>query len=59
MSFFVRPCVGVFIVLDVKDQIMPTYEFHSLFQNINKSNGLYEFSNSFDNNLVHYANMTC
>ncbi len=47
-EFFVKPCVNVVIVLDVKDQVMPTYKFHSLFQNINKSNSLYVFSNSFD-----------
>jgi hypothetical protein len=48
-EFFVELHVGVFIGLDVKDQVMPTYEFHSLLKNRNKSNGLYVFSNSFDN----------
>jgi hypothetical protein len=36
----VNPCIGVSIIpystnIDVQDQIMPTHEFHSLFQKLN------------------------
>jgi hypothetical protein len=39
-EYIVNPCIGVSIILnstniDVQDQIMPTHEFHSLFQKMN------------------------
>jgi hypothetical protein len=39
-EYIVNPCIGVSIILnsinvDVQDQIMPTHEFHSLFQKVN------------------------
>jgi len=39
-EYIVNPCIGVSTIfystnLDVHDQIMPTHEFHSLFQKMN------------------------
>jgi hypothetical protein len=39
-EYIVNPCIGVSIIhdstnIDVQDQIMPTHEYHSLFQKMN------------------------
>jgi hypothetical protein len=44
-EYIINPCVGVSIILDstnidVQDQIMPTHEFHSLFQKMNNEQHL-------------------
>jgi len=45
-EYIVNPRIGVCINhdstnIDVQDQIMPTYEFHSLFQKMNNEQHLY------------------
>jgi hypothetical protein len=39
-EYIVNPCIGVSTIpnstnIDVQDQIMPTYEFHSILQKMN------------------------
>jgi hypothetical protein len=44
-EYIINPCVGVSSIpnstnIDVQDQIMPTHEFHSLFQKMNNEQHL-------------------